>query len=66
MSQAGNLETVYTHPGVIRGHLVYKSMWISVLEVLLLVCEEINEYNQYAVCVRKGERIGGHVPMELS
>ena len=60
-------EAVYFHESVIRGHHVYKSVWSPVLgEVLCLALEEGNEHDRFAVCVKRGEQIVGHVPRELS
>ena len=60
-------EAVYLHESVIRGHDVYKSVWSPVLgEVLCLALEEGNKHDRFAVCVKRGEQIVGHVPRELS
>ena len=60
-------DSVYLHVGVIRGHYIYKSVWMPVLrEVLPLSTNEANDHNRFAVSVNRGEQTVGHVPQELS
>ena len=41
-------------------------MWNPVLgEVHCLALEEGNEHDRFAVCVKRGDEIIGHVPREL-
>ena len=50
----------------IQGHHVYSSIWTPVLLELLTCQREMdNAEDQYAVVVRKGEDIVGHVPMKI-
>ena len=57
----------FSFDSVIRGHHIYKKVWMpSVGEVLLLVKEEGNEHNCFAVSVMKDGFIVGHAPRELS
>ena len=57
----------FSFDSVIRGHHIYKKVWMpSVGEVLLLVKEEGNEHNCFAVSVMKDGFIIGHAPRELS
>lgn len=67
MIRAINKEAVCLHDSVIRGHHIYKTMWTPVLgEVNYLEIEEGNEHDHFAVCVKRGNEIVGHVPRELS
>ena len=60
-------EAVYLQESVIRGHHIYKAVWNPVLgEVHILALEEGNEHDRFAVCVKRGDEIIGHVPRELS
>ena len=60
-------EAVYLHESVIRGHHIYKAVWNPVLgEVHCLALEEGNEHDRFAVCVKRGDEIVGHVLRELS
>ena len=60
-------EAVYLYTDVVRGHHVYKSVWTAVSgEILPLSIEDRNDYDRYAVCVKKGEQIVRHVPREYS
>ena len=60
-------EAVYLHESVIRGHHVYKAVWNPVLgEVHCLAPEEGNEHDRFAICVKRGDEIIGHIPRELS
>ena len=59
-------EAVYLHESVIRGHHIYKAVWNPVLgELHYLALEEGNEHDRFAVCVKRGDEIIGHVPREL-
>ena len=57
-------EALYLHESVIWGHHV--TVWNPVLgEVNCLALEKGNEYDRFAVCVKRDEIIG-HVPRQLS
>ena len=61
------VSTDFSFDSVIRGHHIYKKVWMpSVGEVLLLVKEEGNEHDRFAVSVMKDRFIIGHAPRELS
>ncbi len=52
---------------IVRGHHVYKCIWTPVLEEELLTEQEDNNgYDNYAVCVKKGSIIIGHLPRSFS
>ena len=52
---------------VIRGHHVYKSVWIPFIgETLSQMPDDGNEHHIYAVGVVKDAAIVGHAPRELS
>ena len=60
-----NMET--TTDTVIRGHHVYKEIWTpSIGEVLRCEKEEGNSHDLYAVAMKKGDSIVGHVPHAIS
>ena len=62
-------EDTFTLESVIRGHHVYKAIWIPQHEELLVLPEKIdgNEHDHYAVRVFKsGTGTVGHVPREYS
>lgn len=52
----------------IRGYHAYKEEDVFVGEIMICEPEEDNEYDKYAVSVRKEEsgKMVGHVPIELS
>ena len=53
--------------GVIRGHHVYKRIWMPRLgEQLTLAPESDNDHDRRAVAVLKGSIVVGHVPLSLS
>ena len=55
-----NLETM-SH---VKGCYVYKTLWILVIgECLLSEREPDNPNDKYAVCVKKENRIVGHLPL---
>ena len=55
------VSTEFSFDRVIRGHHVYKEVWTpSVEDVLLLVKEEANEHDHFAVSVIKDRFIIGH------
>ena len=52
---------------VIKGHHVYKAIWTPCLgEILPAEVEEGNHDDEYAIAVRKGSVVVGHVPKEYS
>ena len=60
-------DAVYLHGSVIQGHHIYKSVWTPVLgEVLSVSIEEGNSHDRFAVCMKRGKLIVGHVPREIS
>ena len=67
MENVAGVSTDFLFDNMIRGHHIYKKGWTpSVGEVLLLVKEEGNEHDRFAVSVMKDGFIIGHAPMELS
>ena len=52
---------------VVRGyHIFYKAVWTpSVGEILPVSREPGNGHNRYAVCVKRGGEIVGHVPRQF-
>ena len=53
--------TEFSFDSVIQGHHIYKNVWITLIgEVLLLVKEEANEHDHFAVSVMKDGFIVGH------
>ena len=57
----------FSFDSVIRGYHIYKKVWtLSVGEVCLLVKEEANEHDHFAVSVMKDEFVVGHALRELS
>ena len=60
---AKNSETI-SH---VKGYHVYKTLWIPVIgECLLSEREPDNSKDKYEVCVKKENRIVGHLPLEKS
>ena len=60
-------EALYLHKSVIRGHHVHKAVWNPVFgEVHCLALEEGNKHDCFAVSLKRGDKIIGHVPRELS
>ena len=52
---AGTSTSVYKFHGVVRGHHIYKTVWIPVIdETLQVVQEGTSEHNEYAVAIIKG------------
>ena len=57
----------YEYNSCIRGHHIYKDIWSPyVSEELAFVVEENNIHDPYAVAVKKGEQIVGHLPHIIS
>ena len=56
----------FSFDSVIRGRHIYKKVWTPSVGVLLLVKEEGNEHDCFAVSVMKDGFIVGHAPRELS
>ena len=55
------VSTEFSFDSVIQGHHIYKNVWTpSVGEVLLLVKEEANEHDHFAVSVMKDGFIVGY------
>ena len=51
----------------VRGHHIYKEIWSPVLgEILTCTQEQTNVHDIYAVAVKKGTDIVGHVPRSIS
>ena len=50
----------------LRASCIQVSVDTSSRRSLLLVCEERNEHDHFAICVSEDESIVSHVPMELS
>lgn len=51
----------------VRGYHVYKDTWTAELgEELYCEIEQNNEYDKYAVSVKKNDEIVGHIPLENS
>ena len=54
-------------PSTVRGHHIYKNVWMPRIgEELAVIVEENNEYDRHAVAVTKNDSIVGHVPRELA
>ena len=67
MENMAGVSIDFSFDSVIQGHHIYKKVWMpSVGEVLLLVKEEGNEHNCFAVSVMKDGFIVGHARRELS
>ena len=57
----------YEYDSCIHGHHIYKDTWSSyVSEELACAVEENNIHDPYAVAVKKGEQIVGHLPHIIS
>ena len=56
-------KTTFKKSSVITGHHVYKYVWSPYIgEALSVVQEKDNQYDKYAVSVKKSGEIVGHVP----
>ena len=57
----------YLYDSCIRGHHVYKDIWSPYInEELACVIEEDNSHDPYAVAVKKGGQVVGHLPRIIS
>ena len=57
----------YFFNSVVRGHHVFKAVWTPYTGETLSVHEECdNEHDSFAVSVKNGSIIVGHVPREVS
>ena len=57
-----SLDTVgHEMDSVIRDHRVYKSMWLPVIEQLVLEKEPANPHDEFAVAVIKDSQIVNHI-----
>ena len=59
-------ESDFSFDSMIRGHHIYKKVWMPSVGEVLLVKEEGNEHDRFAVSVMKDRFIVGHAPRELS
>ena len=64
----GEAAATWSKTSVVRGHHVYKTIWTPYVgQYLKLSCEEDNEHDDHAICVRKANGIVvGHAPREIS
>ena len=61
---AGAIITVYKFSSVVRGHCVYKTVLIQLIDnTLQVVCEHTNEYDECAVAISKGGYFIWHIYM---
>ena len=61
MEDMAGVSTEFSFDSIIWGCHIYKKVWMpSIGEVLLLVKEEANEHNHFAVSVMKDGFIVGH------
>jgi hypothetical protein len=64
---ASEEDAILVYESVIRGHHVYKDIWIPMIgEILEVQREPENEHDHRAVCVLKSDTIVGHIPREFS
>ena len=47
-------------------HAYYKDVKVSIGEVMFCEVENDNEFDEYAVALKKEDELAGHVPIELS
>ena len=61
------MEFTYQIESVIRGHHIYKTVWIHFIgKTLSLRIEDGNEQDSLAVAVIKNDNIVGHTPRQFS
>ena len=64
---ADGSEAIFLYESVIRGHHIYKRIWIpTVTEILSVNFDPANRHNRFAIAVLKAGAIVGHVPREFS
>ena len=71
--EAGNARVTDPHDtkhhkmdSVVCGHHIYKSMWMLVIEQLVLEKEPANPHDKFAVTVIKYSQIMGNIPKNYS
>lgn len=64
---ANQTVTKYNFNSCIRGYHIYRTIWTSQIgEVLTCEIEPNNPHDKFAVSVKKGADIVGHVPREIT
>ena len=61
MEDMTGVSTEFSFDSIIQGHHIYKKVWTTTVgDILLLVKEEANEHDHFAVSVMKDRFIVGH------
>ena len=67
MAESGRGLAIYYKESVVRGHHVFKRIWIPVVgEVLVVERERGNPEDRFAVSVLQDGTVVGHIPREFS
>ena len=67
MASQGPPDSRFVKSSVVRGHHVYKAVWIPALrEELIVKAEDGNAHDEHAMAVVKEGNVVGHMPRSIS